>query len=82
VYPDPNTGGCYLKFSRKPSREQKFFAKTFAKTKVFAKTFAKMKILREIFCENAFRENEKRVFVSTLSDRQDENVLNPPHSTR
>jgi hypothetical protein len=24
VYPDPNTGGCYLKFSRKPSRGQKF----------------------------------------------------------
>jgi hypothetical protein len=43
VYPDPNTGGCYLKFSRKPSREQKIFAKTFAKTKIFAKTnFAKI----------------------------------------
>jgi hypothetical protein len=44
VYPDPNTGGCYLKFSRKPSREQKFFAKTFAKTKISVKTFAKAKI--------------------------------------
>jgi hypothetical protein len=41
MYPDPNTGGNYLKFSRKQSREQKCFAKT--KTSAKTKTFAKAK---------------------------------------
>jgi hypothetical protein len=61
VYPDPNTGGCYLKFSRKPSREQKFFAKTFAKTKIFAKTFAKTFRESENFRETKFREILRKV---------------------
>jgi hypothetical protein len=61
VYPDPNTGGCYLIFSRKPSWEQKFFTKTVAKTKMFAKTFAKTKIFVKSFAKTKirtkFREN-------------------------
>jgi hypothetical protein len=78
VYPDPNIGGCNLQFSRKPSREQTFFAKTFAKKKICAKTFANTKIFAKRnfvkFCEkwanfrlfSFFAKMKKGVFVSTL----------------
>jgi hypothetical protein len=78
--PDPNTGGCYLTFLRKPSREQKSFAKTFAKTKIFTKSlrklsrkrkFSRKEILR-YFAKSerifAFRDNEKRGFRFNPSD--------------
>jgi hypothetical protein len=61
VYPDPNTGGCYLKFSRKPSWEQKFFATTFAKNKIFAKSSAKTKTFAKakIFAKQNFAKSER-----------------------
>jgi hypothetical protein len=37
VYPDLNTGGCYLKFSRKPSRKQKIFGGKLRENEFFAK---------------------------------------------
>jgi hypothetical protein len=71
VYPNPNTGGFYLTFLRKPSREQKFFAKTFVKTKIFAKTFAKAKI----FAKQKFREISRKVseFSLIFAFRENEN---------
>jgi hypothetical protein len=74
VYPDPNTGGCYLKFSRKPSREQKIFRENFRENENFREKFRESENFRETKFREisrkvgefslifAFRENEKRGF--------------------
>jgi hypothetical protein len=57
VYPDPNTGGCYLKFSRH-FRENENFRQNFRKNENFRenKTFHQNFRESENFRETKFRE--------------------------
>jgi hypothetical protein len=65
VYPDPNTGGCYLKFSWKPSQEQNYFRENFRKNENFRETKFREKWANfRLF--SLFANMKKGVFVSTL----------------
>jgi hypothetical protein len=66
VYPDPNNGGCYLKVSRKPSREQKFFAKTFTKTKKTGFSFQPYLHHIHIICSISENVNDHLTSISKI----------------